>query len=206
MNNLPKVTQFIQVKLGLEPSSDLKAQALNCYLQSPQWTRERGARKVTRKTQNTSLKDKVAFAWGWQSTAVMDPAEESWGKSQCQATVARRPKPMQQYLGCGDEAPSLHVVPPFLTQLHRGCDQTTGRCPVWGLQQLATPVPIPIKAISSLTAALWLHLLLFSLLLPVKFSTYIIQQSYELQLTWATFLMCDNDSSLSKGWRHHVIN
>lgn len=80
MNNLPKITQFIKVKLGLEPSSDLKAQALNCYLPSPQWTRERGARKVTRKTQNTSLKDKVAFAWGWQSTVVMDPAEDSWKK------------------------------------------------------------------------------------------------------------------------------
>ena len=60
----------------------------------------------------------------------MDPAEESWGKSQCQATVAMRPKPVQHHLGCGYEAQSLHVVPPFLTQLHGGGDQTTGHCPM----------------------------------------------------------------------------
>ena len=59
MNQFSKVTQCAKVDLEL-----LKAQALSGCFQCPQGTQEQGARKMTRRVPNRSLKDTVAFAGG----------------------------------------------------------------------------------------------------------------------------------------------
>ena len=80
------------MKLGLEPTCYFKAQALNHCLQSHQRSGRKGDREVTRRAQNTSLKDKVAFTWEWKEICY----GSSWGEvgeSQLWTTVAMRPKP-----------------------------------------------------------------------------------------------------------------
>lgn len=128
-----------------------------------------------------------------ESTVVMDPAEESWEKAN-----AEPQRPIQNHLGLEYEPQTLHVVPPFLTQLCAGCDQDHRMLPCGRFIATGDPSPNPHMAVSSLT----MTLITSSCLFPSPSSFPLVSHNRAMNLT--TFLMCDHYRSLSKGRRHYI--